>query len=182
VAAWSAVVLAFIAAAAGLAKVIAGVGNVFSIVFAFLSGLAGLSAKVADRRKHTLEDAHRRTKPEMDVAIKTHEPTGRLLVVVEPRNKVPFECQWIIVTQNNSVVSAIPLEWTKVIPNEQTPRFSQRADFNMGKVVDNYIELRFDYRSVYADELPNLDLSGKLTRAYRLTPDRRYCIPTELQT
>jgi hypothetical protein len=181
-AAWWAVVFAFIAAAAGLVEVVTGVANVTSIPLAFLSGLAGLSAKVADRRKRRLEDVHKRTKPKMDVAIKTHEPTGRLLVVIEPQNRVPFEFQWIIVTRNNTVVSGIPLEWAKVIPSDQKPRFTQRADFDMSKVVDNYIELRFDYRSIYAHELPNLDLSGKLIRAYKLTADRRYCIATDSQT
>jgi hypothetical protein len=129
-AAWWAVVLAFIAAAAGLVEVVTGVANVTSIPLAFLSGLAGLSAKGADRRKQKLEDAHKITKPEMDVAIKTHEPTGRLLVVIEPRNRVPFEFQWIIVTRNNSVVSGIPLEWGKVVPSDQKPRFTERANFD----------------------------------------------------
>jgi hypothetical protein len=142
--AWCAVVLAFVAATAGVVEMITEAANVASIAFAFLSGTAGLSSLVADRRKRALEDAHKSTKPEMDVAIKTGESTGRLLVVIEPRNKIPFEYKWIIVTRNNSVVSGIPLEWTKVIPNDETPRFSQYADFNIDKVVDDYVELRFD--------------------------------------
>lgn len=178
---WLAVVLAFLAGGAGLIEEIARLPNVSSISLAFLSGIAGISTKIVGRRKLTLEAVHKRVKPELDVAIKTHEPTGRFLVTIEPRNRVPFEFRWLIVTHDNVVVSGIQLGWTKIIPNEQTPRFSQHADFHLDKVVHNYVELCFDFRSVYADELPEADLSGKLRRAYVLAPDKKYCIPTELQ-
>jgi hypothetical protein len=177
------VVLAFVAGAAGLIETVTGTTtNVASIVLALLSGITGLSAKIANTRKQALEDAHKRTRPEMDVYIATHEPTERLLVIVEPRNKVPFELRWIIVTRNNKVVSGIPTDWTKIIPNDQTRRFNQPATFNANKVIDDYIELRFNYRSIYADEIPKANLSGELKRAYKLTPDRKHCIPVELQT
>ena len=64
----------------------------------------------------------------------------------------------------------------------RTPRFNAPADFNADKVIDDYVELRFDYRSVYAHELPEANLSGKLKSAYKLTPDRKHCIPVKLQT
>lgn len=180
--AWCAIILAFIAAAASLVEVIADATNVSSIVIAFLSGIAGLSAKVADRRKQTLENAYMRTKPEMDVYIATHTPTDRLLVVVEPRNMVPFEFDWKIVTKNNIIVSGIHLRWGKIVPSDQTPRFTTPATFDANRVIDDYIELRFDFRSVYANELLEANLSGKLKSAYRLTSDRKHCIPVRLQT
>src|SRR4051794_12645560 len=99
--AWCAVVLAFIAGAAGLVEIIVGANNIASIVLALLSGITGLSSKIAERRKQTLEDAHKRTPPEMDVYIATHTPTERLLVIIEPRNEVPFAYDWKIVTKNN---------------------------------------------------------------------------------
>jgi hypothetical protein len=181
--AWGAVVLAFGAGVAGLVETVTGTTtNVASIVLALLSGITGLSAKMANTRKQALEDAHKRIRPEMDVYIATHEPTERLLVIVEPRNKVPFEYDWKIVTQNNKVISGLHLEWGKMVPNDQTSRLIERADLNTDKVIDDYIELRFDYRSAYANELPEANLSGKLRRAYKLTPDRKHCIPIELQT
>ena len=67
------------------------------------------------------------------------------------------------------------------MPSDETPRFTSPATFDANKVIDEYIELRFDYRSVYADELPEANLSGKLRTAYWLTPDRKHCIPTEVQ-
>src|SRR5919202_6340355 len=96
--AWGAVFLAFVAGAAGLVEIITGTTNIVSIALAFLSGISGLSAKVAGKRKQTLDDTHKRTRPEMDVFIATHTPTDRLLVIIEPRNKVPFEYDWKITT------------------------------------------------------------------------------------
>jgi|SRR5215212_4640091 len=176
---WCAVVLAFIAGAAGVVEAITGATNASSIALACLSGIAGLSALVADKRKQTLDNAHKRTKPELNVAIKTHDPTGQFLVVIEPQNKIPFKYDWKIVTRNNLVVSGIHLEWGKILPSDKTPIFTERANFDVSRVVDDYIELRFDYRSIYANELPDSDLSGKLIRAYKLTRDRRFCIPTD---
>lgn len=180
--AWFAVALAFLAGGASLVEEIINSPNITSIALAFLSGIAGLSTKIAGRRKQTLESIHRRTKPEIDVAIKTYGPSGRFLVTIEPRNEVPFEFRWLIVTRDNVVVSGLQLDWSKVKPNELTPRFSQHAEFQIDKVVENYIELRFDFRSVYADELPAADLSGRLRRAYILTSDKKHCIPTQLQS
>jgi hypothetical protein len=80
------------------------------------------------------------------------------------------------------VVSGLHTEWGKILLNDETSILTEDAQIDMDKVLDDYVELRFDYRSIYAHELPNLDLSGKLTRAYTLTPDRRYCVPTDLQT
>lgn len=181
--AWCAVVLAFLAGVAGLLKTVevaAQVANVSSIVFAFLAALAGLAAKLADKRKQALEEAHKKTCPKMEVSIKTGNDTGQYFVVIEPHNKVPFECQWKIATQNNAIISGIPLDWTKVYP-DKTPVLAQRADFHVDRVIDDHVELRFDYRSVYAGELPDANLTGRIIRAYKLTPDRKYCVPTELQ-
>jgi len=179
--AWWAVVFAFLAGVAGLLKTVetfAQIASVSSIIFAFLAAFSGLTAKLADKRKQELEEAHKRTPPRMEVAIKTSNDTGQFLVVIEPRNKVPFECQWKIVTRNSIYVSGIPLDWTKVYPDNQTPVFTQRADFDASRVIDDYVELRFDYRSIYAGEFPDANLSGRLVRTYKLTPDRKYCVPT----
>ena len=182
--AWCAVVLAFVAGAAGLAELIARDTSILSIVFALLallSGTTGLLAKIADRRKQTLQNAFKRIHPEMAAFIATHDSARRLCVVIEPRNKVPFEYDWKIVTRNDIIVSDIHLEWGKIVP-DRTPRLIEPVDLDTNKVMDNYIELRFDYRSIYAHELPDANLSGKLRRAYKLTPDSKHCIPVELQT
>jgi nitrate reductase NapAB chaperone NapD len=141
---WCAVVFAFLAGLAGLLKTveeIAQVANVLSIVLAFLAALAGLAAKLADKRKQALEEAHMRTCPEMEVAIKTSSNSGRFLVVVEPHNNVPFEYDWKIVTRNNLIISGMHLQWGRVDPNPQTPVFTERADFDVSRVVDDYIGL-----------------------------------------
>ena len=95
---------------------------------------------------------------------------------------VGFPQQHGSITRNNKFVSGIPTDWTKIIPNDQIRRFNQPANFNANKVLDNYIELRFNYRSIYADEIPKANHSGELKRAYKLTPDRKHCILIEQQT
>jgi hypothetical protein len=56
-----------------------------------------------------------------------------------------------------------------VHPTRPSERFNQLADCDPTKVVDDYIELRLSYRSVYAEELRLPDLSGKLTKGYRVS-------------
>lgn len=179
-AAWVGVVLAFIAGLIGLLTPIerfSKVATIVSVALAFLSGIVGLLAMVATKRKENLEEALKKTHPKLDVAIKTGEATGQLLLIIEPQNKVPFECQWLIVTRNNVLVSGMQLDWIKIIPKDEIPFFHSPAEFDTDKVVDNYLELRFNYRSIYDAELPKENLSGKLVKSYNLSPDRKYCIP-----
>ena len=177
-----AVLSAFLSGITGLlslANVVPQVLTIASVVLAFVSGSAGLFALIADKRKDKLEDKFKRTPPKVEATIKTGQEDGKFYVVIEPRNDVPFEEQWMIVTLNNEIISGIPLDWTKIVPNSEHPHFHQQAGMDLSKVRDGYIELRFNYRSVFAAELPNLDLAGRFVKRYRLSPDQKYCIPIE---
>jgi nitrate reductase NapAB chaperone NapD len=177
---WGGVMLAFIAGIIGLLTPVerfSKTATIISVALAFLSGIVGLLAMATAKRKEQLEEELKVTRPEIEVAIKTSEETGQLLVVIEPHNRVPFECKWLIVTTNNVVVSGLQLDWIKIIPKDEIPFFQSPAKFAFNKVVDNYVELRFDYRSIYADELPKENLSGRLIKPYNLTPDKKHCIP-----
>jgi hypothetical protein len=179
-AAWSGVILAFVAGIIGLftpADQFSKTATIISVALAFLSGIVGLLAMLATKSKEKLEQELKITHPRMDVAIKTVEATGQLLVVIKPLNKVPFECKWLIVTRNNIVVSGLQLDWIRLIPNDATPFFQSPAEFALDKVVDNYVELRFSYRSIYADELPKENLAGRLVKSYKVTSDKKYCLP-----
>jgi hypothetical protein len=97
---WWAVLLAFISGIAGLisiADTTLQILTVASVVFAFVSASAGVFSLIADKRKDKLEDEFKKTPPKIEVAIKTGEKNGKFLVVIEPRNRVPFEEQWVIV-------------------------------------------------------------------------------------
>jgi hypothetical protein len=181
-AAGCAVLLAFLA---GITSLLSAIGTLpqllsaLSVVFAFVSGFAGLLALVAEKRKHELEDTQKRTPPKLDVAIKTDESGGQFYVVIEPKNNVAFEEQFLIVTRNDEIISGVPLDWAKIFPNSASPNLLALANMDLSKVKDNYVELRFQFRSIYSAELPDLNLSGKLIKRYSLSPDRKYCIPIE---
>jgi len=160
---WWAVLLAFLSGIAGLlttaypslqALVIA------SVIFAFLSATAGFVVLIADKRKGQLENDFKRTRPEMEVAIVPGQKNGDFFVLIKPHNNIPFEERWVIVTLNNAIISGIPLGWVKIVPHAECPYFLEKADMNLSKVRDNYIELRFDYRSIFAADLPKLTLGG----------------------
>jgi hypothetical protein len=181
-ASWCAVILAFVAGSVGLFTLINFFekgATLLSVILAFISGIFGLLALIADKRKDVLELQFRKTSPELNVSIKTGEESNRLLVVIEPLNKVPFEYDWCIVTENNIMVTSIHLEWGKIIPNESSTFFTTPASIDMAKVTNNYLELRFKYRSVHAAEFPQENLFGKIVKPYTLTPDKKFCLPLQ---
>ncbi len=181
-ASWCAVVLAFLSGVAGICTLVAapsGIASSLAVGFAFLSALAGILALLAGRQKEKLEEAFKRTPPDIDVGIKTGEEDQEFYVVVEPQNRVPFEFQWLVVTGNNQVISGLQLDWEKIFPDEQYKPMLQRARINLAKVIDDYIELRFHYRSIYADEVGDPKLCGRLIKRYNLSQDKKYCLPLE---
>lgn len=148
----------------------------FSVGLAFLAGIAGLVRVVASSRAETLTVEKKKTPPSLEVRL---QRSGRdsLLVLIESKNLIPFECQWVIVTHDNRVVSGLQLDWAKIYPTLQNKLFHESEQIDLTKVRDNYIEIRFDYRSIYAAEMNLPALSGKLTRSYKLSEDERSLEP-----
>jgi hypothetical protein len=179
---WTAVVLAFLSGSAGLWALIdisSKVATFSAVGFAFLSGLAGLLAIVADKQKDKVEIAFKKTRPDIAVDIKTGQEDEQFYVVIQPRNKVPFECCWRIVTQENQVVSGVMLDWAKIVPDDKHRLFLHRANIDLNRVINDYLELRFEYRSAYAAELNESSLKGDIVRRYKLSPDKKCCILVE---
>jgi hypothetical protein len=147
-----------------------------SVVLAFLAGIAGVVRVVASSRAETLTVERKKTPPSFEVQL---QRSGRdtLVVLIESKNLIPFECQWKIVTRDNRLVNGIPLDWTKVYPTPQNKLFRVFEHIDLTKVRDNYLEIRFDYRSTYAAEMNLPSLSGKLIRSYRLSEDERSIEP-----
>jgi hypothetical protein len=181
--AWIAVVIAFVSGISGIFRLVEPLANVFTIIaiiLAFFSGICGFLSRLLDHRTRVLGERAKKLPPELDVSIKTSEESGELLVIIEPKNKVPFEYQWLIVTKDNIVVSGLPLEWGKLYPNNYKGKFIfEPAKFNKDRVAEGYIELRFKYRSPYAAEFADPNLVGLVTRRYQLTPDKKFCIPID---
>jgi len=178
----SAAVLAFLAGIVSLLTLIESVSLAMTwtaTALAFISAICGVATLIFDKRKDTLEETLKKTRPELNVSIKTGQNNQNLYVVIEPINEVPFEYNIKIVTRENIMVSGIMLDWGKIYPDKKRSVVLHPAGINLTKVADNYIELRFDYRSVYAAELHDTSLTGKLVKSYKLSEDKKYCIPLE---
>ena len=115
----------------------------------------------------TASHAHKNTKPLVKGFLAHSATSGKKLLVMDAENEIPFKASWFVVTHNDVVVSPIMLRQQEIHPTETKRRFSSTIVINSEKVVDNYIELRFSYESVYSDELNNpAHLRGGNREAY----------------
>lgn len=143
------------------------------LVLGFIVALFGQLAKSGlESRITTLKAAavavFKGTPPKMEAYLADLERTGDLLVVIDAENLVPFRAHWVIVTDKNEIVSGVMLKDLEIHPSEDSKRFSAKADIKQEKVVNEYIELRFRYESMYSAELGNpSELRGEIVRRYR---------------
>ncbi len=139
----------------------------WAAILAFLAGLLGVFSELAGRQKDRLEEAFKKTMPEVDARL-ARAPDGSFVLVIVPLNGIPFECDPKVVTKSNVMVSPIGLEWMKIVPQEGVTYHHGKIDVDLSKVQDGYIELRLPFRSTFASEFPNLSLSGRVVRSYQL--------------
>ncbi len=119
------------------------------------------------------EQQRRHTPPQLDAYLAFGENSRELLVVIDAKNDIPFKYQWIVVTENDKVVSGIPLEYQELHPTtSKDKRWNHRARIQRDKVINNYVELRFSYESIYLAELGYPpELRGKIIQKYKLVGD-----------
>jgi len=158
-------VLAFAAALAALLPI----SSLWAAVLALLAGLGDVFSFISARRKERLEEAFKKTPPQVEASLQRNAD-GSFVVLIRPLNDVPFECDWRVVTKNDVVVSGISLEWAKVVPKQHISVYREHADLDLDKVRDEYVELRFSFRSVFASDYPELTLSDRIFCPYRLRP------------
>ena len=150
------------------------------IIAGFLIALSGQFVRTTiDSRikliRTEIENTFKRTPPNVDVLIAKSASSGDLLVVLDAKNLIPFKARWSIVTKNNEVVSGIMLEDQEIHPTEKDRRFSIKAQINEKKVIDEFVEIRLRYESIFFSEVGNLEeLKGKITRQYRLRDGEVY--------
>jgi hypothetical protein len=116
--------------------------------------------------KHEAETALKRTSPDLDAYLATSEGTGDLLVVIDLKNRIPIRCHWVIVTENNQVVSGDMMQDYELHPSSDLNRF--KANIDDARIVNQFLELRLRFESIYSSELgypPSL--KGEVIRSYR---------------
>lgn len=152
----------------------------FFIASGFLVAMSGewVRAKV-DSRVEVLkvEEANKRKRipPSLDAYLAISLETGDLRVVIDAKNTTPFLASWRVVTKEDRIISGIMMSDVEIHPTEDRRRFSDKVDIQHDLVVDEFIELRLRYTSLYAAELGNPpELSGKIRRAFRFADGRVY--------
>ena len=154
-----------------LTKISAAAPYVF-IAAGAVVGMAGLLVKnLIDVRVRDLQAQEqvefRNTPPEFDVFLARSEKTGKILLVIDTKNLLPFKARWLVTTRNDQVVSGILPDTPDIRPSQLGERFSFGVDIQDAKVVDNYLELRFSFESIYYEEQGRPPhLKGDITRRY----------------
>jgi hypothetical protein len=123
--------------------------------------------------KHEAEAVRKRTPPDLDAYLATSERTGELLVVIDVKNEIPVRAHWVIITDNNQLVSRIITQDVEIYLSQDQTRSTSSAKIDNAKVLSDFVELRFRFESVYSAELGNPpNLKGEVVRSYRFKGGR----------
>lgn len=153
---------------ATLKEILQGVDSIVERVAKTEEKVRNLQEKhVAQQEAEKEAEARRRTLPQMAVNLELQR--GKFSVRIVSLNLIPFECTWAVVTTNDRLVSGIMLGWQAVYSTERKKVFRFSENVQLQEVTDDYLELRFRYRSVFSAEQNYPEsLQGEIIRKYRL--------------
>ena len=143
------------------------------IFFGFVVAASGQFFKsIVDARIGELESvaliAHKNTKPVIKAFLAHSARSGKKLLIMDTENEIPFKANWLIVTENDQLVSPFMTGQEEIFPTKDKRRFSAEITINAEKVINEYIELRFRYESIYSGEMNDPPhLRGEITERYR---------------
>ncbi len=121
----------------------------------------------------TAQTTHKNTKPLIKPFLAHSATSGKKLFVMDTENTIPFKASWYIVTEKNLLVSPFMTSQIEIFPSEDNKRFSKEITINSEKVLNQYIELRFRYESIYSGELNDPPhLRGEIRKKYRFVNGR----------
>jgi hypothetical protein len=106
------------------------------------------------------------TTPEVNAYLRpTNE--GKYIVDISSENLVPFSAKWLIVTKNNKVISGVMMSNAKFHPTLNQNSWRYKININGNEVIDNFVELRFRFRSAFYAKMGKPDyLKGERIRKY----------------
>lgn len=99
------------------------------------------------------------------------DQNGKFFIKATCENLVPIEYTWSVVTKKGIVVGGILMNVVKFYPSAERNSFIRYIDVNFSEVVENVIELRFRYNSIYAAEMNLPNLKGYIEKKYSLKVD-----------
>jgi hypothetical protein len=129
-----------------------------------------LRSRVAKQREQRLEKFER-TPPAVEY-VEAQVRGETLYVAIRSVGLVPFACDWVCVTTANAVVGGISVGADAEIFPQTSPNKTLVFPyaFQRAKIVDNYLQLHFRYRSLFGPKYGNPKELGQqmLIVAWRL--------------
>ena len=117
--------------------------------------------------------AHKNTKPIIKVFLAHSARSRKKLLIMDPENEIPFRANWLVVTENDQLVSPFMTGQEEIFPTKDKRRFSTEITINAEKVINEYIELRFRYESIYSGEMSDPPhLRGEIREKYRFANEQ----------
>ncbi len=144
------------------------------IALGFLVAISGQFArtKIDDRVKTLQKQANinrKLTPPELDADIAFAQDTLKHVIVIKSKNHIPFRADWMVTTTKNEVVSGVMLGEEEFLPDASRDKFVYDVKLQEDRIREDYLELRFRWRSAYYIEMGSLEnLRGVLTKRYKL--------------
>jgi hypothetical protein len=126
-----------------------------------------------DAKKKAEEEAERirRTAPIL-TAYLAPVRKGKVRVYVKSENLIPFEYRYVIATENNVLVSGLPLSMSRAFPKAGNALFYNEADIQLDRVRNSYLELRYTFSSLSFEELRLPGHQGTIVQKYKLGTDQ----------
>ncbi len=157
--------------------------KLIGIIIIFVGGVFVLGEIYLDKHQIDLAQKFKRTAPEMSIDliildIRRNKPNNRTFrLSIEPKNEVPFEFKWKLLTTKNKYINpTIQLDWSKVYPNSKIKYWYEDKIIDINGVIDDYVQLKFDYKSIYLAELNMPELKDTIIKQYTLSKDKKKLI------
>ena len=136
-------------------------------------GVSDIKTGMAKKEEEAVEaERIRRTAPIITIGLTSVPEPGKVMVYFESKNLIPFEYSYVITTRDNLVVSGVPTMFTKVYPKDgKESRFWSLDALHWAQIKDDYLEIRFTYRSLAYEELRLPQHSATMIRKFKIAGD-----------
>jgi len=131
-------------------------------VLALAAALFLILGIIADHFFKVREAQERITPPDLNASLFPWKKEKAFVLQIEPKNQIPFECIWAIMTEGNVWISrGIMLEWAAFNPKSNPGPYRIRIKSELEEIKGNYVKLDLTCRSAYtrfAGNPKNLEL------------------------
>ena len=137
-------------------------------------GVSDIKTGLAKKEEREAEDERiRHSAPIITVGLTSVPEHGKVMAYFESKNLVPFEYRYVITTEDNIVVSGIPLGYTKVFPKSgpKGSLFYSIDQLQWERIKNSHLEIHFTFQSLSYEELRLPGHSATIIRKYTISPN-----------